>query len=212
MAVGDQQRITIGLLEKILQEKACMAVSFPWLVNKHLEEDFGEYYEAIDSIFTELGGDRTGLDNKRKRELKPDCYFGGKYNFIFEYDELQHFTKYKKNALQNYPSDLEYNFDIKRYMHYCNKYNAEAIKKGPSGYRKQKMEFPFENGRATQRAYLDAFRDLLPTLHGLNPTLRISEFDIGFELGFNQQSREKLVEILDEQKIIKQFGGKGYAG
>ena len=34
------------------------------------------------------------------------------------------------------------------------------------------------NGRAAQRAFFDTFRDWLPTLHGLNPTVRLAEFEV----------------------------------
>jgi hypothetical protein len=202
MAVGDQQRIAIMLLEEILGEKAMTNVNFWWLYNKHSKDEFGKYYNDIDNIFVKLGGDRAGLENKGKRALKPDCYFGGRYNFIFEFDELQHFTIYKLTALQNYPLDLNYGFNIEKYIKFCRRYSDEAIQKGPSGYRKSKEEFPFENGRAAQRAYLDAFRDILPTLHGLNPTIRISEFDVGFDLGTNDKSVQRLSYLLKEKNML----------
>lgn len=208
MAVGDQQRLITEILAEVLNEKAETNISFEWLKNKHLELDFKNeklginLFPVVENIFAKLKGDKNGMASKGARVLKPDCYFGGKYNFIFEFDELQHFTAYKMVALQNYPSDLKYGFDIKQYLLYCNIHKDKAIKKGPPGYRKPKEEFPFENGRAAQRAFFDSFRDLLPTLHGLNPTLRISEFEAAEIHVNNEQAKEKIRQILINRGIL----------
>lgn len=199
--VGDQQRIAIRLLEDIFQEDG-QNISYDWLINKHRKTHFGSLYGVIDNIFLSLGGDREGMLKKREKRLSPDCYFGGKFNFLFEYDELQHFTQYKILALLRYPKNIEYNFNVKTYIDYCKIYSNAALRKGPPGYRKSKMDFPFKYGRAAQRAYLDAFRDLLPPKNDLNPTLRIPEFEVGFILANDNKSKEKLIRILNERKII----------
>lgn len=74
-----------------------------------------------------------------------------------------------------------------------NKYAAEALKKGPSGYRKPTKEFTFINGRATQRAFFDAFRDIQPTLFGLKPTIRLSEFEINYPL-----NKAEIIKVLNK--------------
>jgi len=202
MAVGDNQRLMISILEEILNEKAVTDISFDWLKNKHIKEDFENYWGVIEEIFRALNGNKLGMNSKGSRKLKPDCYFGGKYNFIFEFDELQHFTIYKKKTLSLYPESLTYGFNLSQYIKYCDKYSNEAIKKGPAGYRKPKDEFPFENGRAAQRAFFDAFRDILPTLHGLNPTVRISEFEVSGLLTNSAEAHEKIKNLLKMRKII----------
>lgn len=199
MAVGEQQGKITRVLEIILGEEAQTKRKFSWLKNKHDEADFGKYYPAIDKIFSGLNGDEIAMENKKTFLLQPDCYFGGTYNFIFEFDELQHFTIYKKIALLGYPGDLAYGFDLEQYMFYCDKYSNDAIRKGPPGYRKSKVEFPFENGRAAQRAFFDCFRDFLPSLHGLNKTIRISEFEVGKIEDFSTSTIKKVEKILDNK-------------
>lgn len=208
MAVGDKQKLIIQVIEDVLQEKAETDVSASWLKNKHLPEDFKneelnlDYYPVIDKIFLKLGGNRKGLESKQTRALKPDCYFRGNFNFLFEFDELQHFTSYKLIALENYPSELMLGFDISTYKLYCKIHKDKAIKKGPTGYRKPKEEFPFENGRAAQRAFFDAFRDILPPLHGLNPTLRITEFEVKEIFGNNDKAKEIIKNILTKRGVL----------
>lgn len=208
MAVGDQQKLITKIVAEMLGEDAITDVSFDWLRNKHVEEDFKnddlgiDLYPTIVKIFKKLNGDNNEMISKGQRVLKPDCYFGGKYNFIFEFDELQHFTIYKQIALQNYPNELKYGFDIDLYLSYCNLYKEKAIKKGPAGYRKSKEEFPFENGRAAQRAFFDAFRDLLPSLHGLNPTIRISEFEVQNISSINEDSKDRVKKILQGRGVL----------
>jgi hypothetical protein len=38
--------------------------------------------------------------------------------------------------------------------------------------------FPGQGGRHLQRAYRDALADLLPSVHGWGPTLRIADFEV----------------------------------
>jgi hypothetical protein len=53
-----------------------------------------------------------------------------------------------------------------------------ALAKGPDRFRRHTADFPYANGRAAQRAFFDTFRDWLPPLHGLNPTVRLAEFEV----------------------------------
>lgn len=202
MAVGDRQKLMISIMEIILNKKAETNKKFDWLINKHLVENFGEYFDLITRIFVKLNGNNEGMLSKKVRSLSPDCYFGETQNFIFEFDELQHFTEYKKNVLELYPKDIMYGFDVAKYIEYCNIYSIEALKKGPAGYRKPKIEFPYENGRAAQRAFFDAFRDLLPTKYGLKPTLRISEFEVKEVKGLDPNSIKVVENILKLRNVI----------
>lgn len=196
MAVGDQQRIVTEIVSELLGEPA-VKPDFLWFVNTVRKELFGENYAHIMKVFHALNGDNAALENKKPRKLSPDAYFGGKWNFFFEFDELQHFTAFKLMALSVYPKELIYGFPVNEYMAHCEKHHSKALAKGPAGYRKPKDEFPFENGRAAQRAFFDAFRDLQPQMHGLNPTIRISEFDIKNGISLKSKLREVLKKRLE---------------
>lgn len=164
---------------------------FPWLINVPVPKNFGKYYKDIIKIYVALGGEGNSLKNKKIRKLPPDAYFPDPFNFLFEFDEVQHFTKFKAIALNNYPKELPYGFSQERYIEYCKKYGDVALKKGPSGYRRKTEEFPFKNGRVAQRAFFDAFRDIQPTLFGLRPTIRIAEFELSDS--FTKEEVEKVL-------------------
>lgn len=193
MAVGDKQRLITSILSEVLNEKAEINKSFDWFINKHNEEHFDKYYDIIHQIFISLNGDFKKNKTKKEQLLKCDAYFGGDFNFIFEFDEIQHFSSVRLETFEYYPSSLNVNFDIEEWKTLCKKNMVDADK-----YRKTKttVDFNFIGGRTAQRAYFDCFRDLLPENQGLKPTLRINEFEVRGIVEVNVDSCNKIEELL----------------
>lgn len=174
MPVRDRQRLITDILATVLKEPPGNP-SFGWMTNKQGGEESGEAYDALRAIFKTLRGNAEAHALKRERPLNCDAYFGGTYNFIFEFDEVQHFSSFRLKTFQHYPEGLRLGYNLLRYKQYCMRFMVEA-----NSYRQAKTteDFPFAGGRTAQRAYFDAVKDVLPPLHGLNPTLRIAEFDV----------------------------------
>jgi hypothetical protein len=195
MPIRERQKLITEIVAQVLNVCAEPDKSFVWFKNVHTSQDFGAHYPLIDRIFQMLGGNPKA--NKGVRSLNCDAYLGDSYNFMFEFDEYQHFSTPRLKTLEMYPADLPVAYDIQKYQAYCRKHYAEADK-----YRHAKTttDFNFVGGRTAQRAYLDCFRDILPSLHGLRPTLRISEFEVAGVVDNNTQSRA-LVEQLLEKKL-----------
>jgi len=193
MAVGDRQKLITNIIGVVLNEKPVIDKKFDWFINKHQVEHFKTNFQIIDNIFNSLKGNREALEKKGKRALDCDAYFGGEYNFIFEFDEYQHFSSARFKTFEYYPSDLKLNFNINQWKKYCLENKARADK-----YRKSKttVDFNFEGGRTAQRAYLDCFRDLLPQFHDLNPTLRLNEFEVDTISSNNLEAHKKIEKIL----------------
>ncbi len=168
----------IALVEEVFGVPAERRAQFDWLINKPAPAHFGDYYPKIAKLFEKMGGDWEGLSTKADGYLTPDAYFPAPYNFIFEFDELQHFTLFRQQTLDVYPEDLALGFDHQAYRQLCFKHQEMAIQKGTDRFRRKTSDFPFLNGRAAQRAFFDTFRDWLPPLHGLKPTLRLAEFEV----------------------------------
>ena len=77
---------------------------------------------------------------------------------IVEFDESQHFTTPRKLALSQYPAEHSSGFSADRWIALCEHHDA----------RDNDPEF-----RDEQRAWYDTLRDLVPSLEGLQPTVRL---------------------------------------
>jgi len=189
MAVGDKQKLITEIVSKILNEPAQTSKKFDWFINKHSRENFGKHFSTIDKIFKSLNGDLNANQTKRSVSLDCDAYFGGQFNFIFEFDELQHFSSARLKTIENYPTDLKLNFDLLAWKKFCQTHKDKA-----DNYRRTKTttDFNFAGGRTAQRAYLDCFRDLQAEIQGLNPTLRINEFEV---IGISKIDKEAINKI-----------------
>jgi hypothetical protein len=193
----------IALVEEILGVPAERRAQFDWLINKPLSAHFGKYHPMVLDLFAQMGGDQDGLFSKADGYLVPDAYFPEPYHFIFEFDELQHFTMFRTQTLVVYPEELSVAFDRQKYLQFCAKHQEAAIQKGPDRFRRKTADFPFINGRAAQRAFFDAFRDWLPPLHGLCPTLRLAEFEVADILAgkLTGQAAKGYIRALLEQRL-----------
>jgi len=197
MAVGDKQRLITDIVATVLNEAAQTDRSFNWFINKHTKENFGKQFSTIDKIFLALNGNTSSNQTKRVVTLNCDAYFGGKHNFIFEFDEYHHFSSARLKSFEFYADNISLYFSLVEWQRLCKTHKDKADK-----YRKSKTttDFAFNGGRTAQRAYLDCFRDLLPEIHGLNPTLRINEFEVVGIVSINEESC-KIVERLLKEKI-----------
>ena len=197
----------IALVAEVLGVPAERHAQFDWLKNKPTAEHFGAFYPKILSLFEQLGGDPDGLFGKADGYLTPDAYFPEPHHFIFEFDELQHFTAPRQKTLTLYPADVPLAFDREQYLGFCATHHEPALRKGTDRFRRKTADFPFVNGRAAQRAFFDTFRDWLPPLHGLRPTLRIAEFEVAEILRgeFTGKAARAWVAGLLEQRLETSF-------
>jgi hypothetical protein len=145
-------------------------VSVAWLTNRgHLEVDFADQLErdraaAIAKIYGALGGDEQLLAGKRRgSDPRLDLVIHGEALAV-EIDEIQHFTSDRLVALDLYPRDAAVGFDIEHYRTLIERWRYAGDR-----YRASKSctDFPFAGGRRAQRAYFDAFRDLVGPVFGL---------------------------------------------
>ena len=78
--------------------------------------------------------------------------------FIVEFDESQHFTIPRKLALAEYADEEHLGFSAKRWITLCEHHDSKD------------NDPPF---RDEQRAWYDTLRDVLPSIKGLGPTVRL---------------------------------------
>jgi hypothetical protein len=129
--------------------------------------------ETLDRILAALDGDAKLLADKTRGSMRAD-FLLNPGEIEVEYDEIQHFTGARLITLELYPENAVLGFDPKEYASIVRSWQA----KGDRGFaHKSAAEFPGPNGRARQRAYFDAFRDLAAPFFGNGPLLRIAAPD-----------------------------------
>jgi len=97
--------------------------------------------------------------------LAPSDFWVPDPGFLVEFDESQHFTYPRKLALAVYPERQPLGFSRLRWRTLCERYDTRD------------NDPPF---RDEQRAWYDALRDLVPSLHGLRPTVRLHASDLAW--------------------------------
>ena len=104
-------------------------------------------------------------DFVRSEWLSPCDFFVPDPGFIVEFDESQHFTSPRKLALSVYADEQSLGFSTRRWISLCEHHNAKD------------NDPPF---RDEQRAWYDALRDLVPSLKGMEPTVRLYARDLAW--------------------------------
>ena len=104
-------------------------------------------------------------DFVRAETVAPCDFWIPNPGFIVEFDESQHFTIPRKLALSAYRDDHPLGFSRDRWIALCEKHNARY------------NDPPY---RDEQRAWYDTLRDLIPSLEGLQPTVRIYASDFAW--------------------------------
>ena len=115
---------------------------------------------------------------------------------IIEFDETQHFNRYRAQTIRRYPRSVRVAFDRRAWLAAC---DAKRRLEG-GGFGKPKPPlFPHPDGRHRQRAYRDALVDIMPPVHGWLPTLRIAYFDVRWlgERGAKARMDELIAERLE---------------
>ena len=101
----------------------------------------------------------------RSDMLAPCDFWIPEPGFIVEFDESQHFTSPRKLALGEYPDEHPLGFSARRWIALCEHHDAKD------------NDPPF---RDEQRAWYDTLRDLVPSLEGLQPTVRLYARDLAW--------------------------------
>jgi len=131
--------------------------SFPWSAKP---QAYGTtpIGKALQSIVLALAAFR-GHGDFIKSDLVPPCdFFVANPPFILEFDESQHFTRARLEALSLYPENIKLGFPLNRWQDLCRQVDAQD-------------QQPID--RDERRAWYDTLRDLVPSLYGFKPTIRL---------------------------------------
>jgi len=131
--------------------------SFPWSSRPedYVNTPIGDLLQRICAGVGALRGNR---DFIKSAEMPPCDFYISDPPFILEFDESQHFSRARLITLSLYPEAFKLGFPLARWRELCREINAVD-------------DQPFD--RDERRAWYDALRDLLPSLHGFEPTVRL---------------------------------------
>lgn len=131
--------------------------SFGWpaLPEDYLSTSIGALLQRIRAA---LGGLRGHRDFIKSAVVPPCDFFVSVPPFILEFDESQHFSRPRLIALLRYPTTLQFGFSVSEWQELCRRIDARD-------------DIPAD--RDERRAWYDCLRDIIPTLHGFAPTVRL---------------------------------------
>jgi hypothetical protein len=158
-------------------------VAVAWLTrNGHLSPEVrdklpAETRDTLDRILDALDGDAVALAAKTRGSSRVDFILNPR-GIVVEYDEVQHFTTARLEALSLYPATALLGFDLAEYIALVRRWSP----RGDKGFaHKTAAEFPGPAGRQRQRAYFDAVRDLVAPHFGNGPLIRIASPDNDYD-------------------------------
>ena len=131
--------------------------SFPWPAHpaQYTNTPLGEPLAKISAALGDFRGHR---DFIKSAEMPPCDYFVPDPPFILEFDESQHFSGARLITLCTYPAELKLGYSLAQWCDLCHQIDARD-------------DQPFD--RDERRAWYDMLRDMLPIVHGFQPTVRL---------------------------------------
>jgi hypothetical protein len=192
MALKLQNQV-VGLVRQVFG--AALSETPNWLVRPGRLE-CGREWQRVRGIYADLTGEILPdvMRSVERRTVDAVLLQPGSAPRILEVDEKQHFNEFRALTLQHY-LDLPVAFDRDAWK------TASLAKRRLEGggfARPMAPLFPGLNGRHRQRAFRDALCDILPTVHGFSPTLRIADFEVASWV-FLPNAAERMQQFLCER-------------
>lgn len=168
------ERAVVALVRRVLS--ADVDLTPAWLQRPGPLE-CGRRWSFVCSVYRDL----TDLElpdtmpPRERRDVDAVLITGTGEKQILEFDETQHFNRYRALTLRRYSDDVNVSFPVDRWIQRC---DAKTRLEGGGFGRPKPPLFPAAYGRHAQRAFRDMLADVLPQEHGWKPTLRIAYFEV----------------------------------
>jgi hypothetical protein len=185
------ERVVIELVRKVYGGNE---LATPDWLQRPERGDAGRRWRLIRSLYTELTGMELPDSMPPRERRTVDCVLQrrGEPPRIVEFDETQHFNRYRALTIRRYPRSVRVAFDRRSWLAACD--SKRRLEGGGFGKPKPPL-FPQDDGRHRQRAYRDALADVLPAVHGWLPTLRIADFEVS-DWVYERGARAKMSRLI----------------
>ena len=170
----ERERRVVSLVVEALEARVIPTPA--WLVRPGRDE-CGQQWSLMQELYSQLSPGLELPDVMRsveRRELDAVLEHDGVVR-VFEFDERQHFNRFRAQTLRQYAHVVPLAFDPDEWMR---RSEQKARLEGGGWGAPRPPLFAGEHGRHRQRAFRDALVDVVPLEHGYAPTLRISEHEV----------------------------------
>lgn len=194
----DLEHRTLEILELALRRRVHRGPTPDWLIRPGRNE-IRARWRLIRGLYRNLSD---GLELPNEMPLRErraiDGIIGGRGLpwRIVEIDEAQHFTPFRAMTLSAYPNQERLAFPRKAWHDESRRGRTTS---GGGWAAPKPPLFPMAGGRHRQRAFRDALADLLPAVHGWEPTLRIAHFEVEPWIWSQHGASARLQRLIEER-------------
>jgi len=170
----ERERRALSLVVEALEARVIPTPT--WLVRPGKDE-CGNQWSLIQGLYKQLSPGLELPDLMRsveRRDLDAVLEHDGVLR-VFEFDEKQHFNRFRAQTLRQYAHLVPLAFDPDEWI--SRSEQKTHLEGGGWGIPRPPL-FDGEHGRHRQRAFRDALADIVPLEYGYAPTLRIGEHEV----------------------------------
>lgn len=193
MQRGEKLRPIAEHLAALLEARFGVRASFrleaelAWMPSVPNPQTHRTHWSALKRVYSLLVDQRFDLDERLSSgtlhfgAMRLDAFFAAPYSFALEFDEEQHFNRYRALTLEYFPDYRNYSFDYDHYLALC---HATPGEPGTTTFTQLKSHDPLfppllpgeaQDNRTRQRAFRDFLKDITPTITtAANPTIRFT--------------------------------------
>jgi hypothetical protein len=193
----------VNVLKRVANGQVETRNRWPVWIQRPGRIECGALWKCICDIYSELTGGLNLPDVmplKESRSLDAVLLGSDGRHRLVEFDESQHFNKYRQMTFRYYPEGINLAFPVSQWASQC----VRMVRLPGGGFAKPRPPlFPMEGGRHRQRAFRDALADVLPVLHGFAPTLRIADFEL--EAWIDESDANSRLSALLNERLDKSY-------
>lgn len=192
---GEKLRPIAERISALLEARFGMPAPFDleaelaWMPSVPDPQTHRDHWPALKRVYAQLVDAHFDLDEQliahadhfRYGAMRVDAFFPAPYSFALEFDEQQHFNRFRALTLEHFPNYRDYSFAYDHYLALC---HATPGAPDTTTFTRLKSFDPLfpplltgaaQDNRTRQRAFRDFLKDITASITpNANPTIRIN--------------------------------------